>query len=198
MKLVNDLKSNGLIHPPKWLIPNLQYVTLMGSVAYGVSNADSDRDYYGFAIPPKHVIFPHINGVIPGFGHQGEKFDQWAESHVMFNGVEYDFQIFNIVKYFNLCMDNNPNMIDSLFTPARCVGFSTPVGEHVRANRRIFLHKGCWPKFKGYAGSQLHKIDNFSNKTNDLLAFEEYHNLDNSISLDDIEDEIFNRGLTIM
>ena len=57
-------------------------------------------------------------------------------------------------------MDNNPNMLDSLFTSSRCVGFATPVAEHVRENRKLFLHKGCWPKFKGYAGSQLHKIDN--------------------------------------
>src|SRR4029079_528647 len=28
----------------------------------------------------------------------------------------------------------------------------------VRENRRLFLHKGAWPKFKGYAYSQLHKI----------------------------------------
>ncbi len=28
----------------------------------------------------------------------------------------------------------------------------------MRENRRLFLHKGAWPKFKGYAYSQLHKI----------------------------------------
>jgi hypothetical protein len=28
----------------------------------------------------------------------------------------------------------------------------------VRENRKLFLHKGCWHKFKGYAYSQLHKM----------------------------------------
>ena len=28
----------------------------------------------------------------------------------------------------------------------------------MRENRRLFLHKGAWPKFKGYAYSQLHKL----------------------------------------
>ena len=55
-------------------------------------------------------------------------------------------------------MENNPNIIDSLFTPATCVLHSTRVGNLVRENRRLFLHKGAWPKFKGYAYSQLHKL----------------------------------------
>jgi hypothetical protein len=29
----------------------------------------------------------------------------------------------------------------------------------VKDNRRLFLHKGAWPKFRGYAKSQLHKIE---------------------------------------
>ena len=70
----------------------------------------------------------------------------------------YDLTIFGIVKFFNLAMENNPNIIDSLFTPANCVLHSTRVGNLVRENRRLFLHKGAWPKFKGYAYSQLHKI----------------------------------------
>ena len=48
-------------------------------------------------------------------------------------------------------MENNPNIIDSLFTPATCVLHSTRVGNLVRENRKLFLHKGAWPKFKGYA-----------------------------------------------
>lgn len=28
----------------------------------------------------------------------------------------------------------------------------------VRDARQLFLHKGCWPKFKGYAYAQLHKM----------------------------------------
>ena len=70
----------------------------------------------------------------------------------------YDLTIFGIVKFFALAMENNPNVIDCLFTPATCVLHSTRVGNLVRENRRLFLHKGAWPKFKGYAYSQLHKL----------------------------------------
>lgn len=55
-------------------------------------------------------------------------------------------------------MDNNPNMIDSLFTPEFCVLHITKIGTMVRENRKLFLHKGSWHKFKGYAYSQLHKM----------------------------------------
>ncbi len=34
-------------------------------------------------------------------------------------------------------------MIDSLFTPWRCVMHPTQVGEVMRENRKLFLHKGA-------------------------------------------------------
>jgi hypothetical protein len=63
-------------------------------------------------------------------------------------------------------MENNPNMIDSLFVPRNCVLHSTPVGEIVREARREFLHKGAWHKFKGYAYAQMSKIRNKQNASN--------------------------------
>jgi hypothetical protein len=62
------------------------------------------------------------------------------------------------VKFFQLALENNPNVIDSLFTPRRCVLSSTAVGEYIREHRTAFLHKGAWHKFKGYAYSQLDTI----------------------------------------
>jgi len=161
MSILNRLESLGLIHPPKWLITNVHYMTLSGSVSYGVSADNSDNDIVGFAIPQKEMIFPHLCGEIEGFGKQKKRFNQWQEHHVddKSAGKMYDFTIYSIVTYFNLCMGNNPNMIDSLFTPVNCVIHSTSIGNMVRENRKIFLHKGCWPKFKGYAYSQMYKIE---------------------------------------
>lgn len=139
---------------------SIQYETVMGSSAYGVANDDSDLDVYGFCIPPKHIIFPHLKGHIFNFGTQPERFDQWILHHVKDeqNGLEYDFTIYNIVKYFQLVMENNPNMIDSLFTSHTSVFHCSPIAQMVRDERHIFLHKGCWHKFKGYAYQQMHKL----------------------------------------
>jgi predicted nucleotidyltransferase len=136
------------------------YETIMGSVAYGVSSDTSDMDIYGFCIPPKGIVFPHLEGQIEGFGRQRQRFDQFLADHVddKNTGKMYDLSIFGIVKFFQLCMDNNPNMIDSLFTPANCVVHVTKVGNMVRDQRKMFLHKGAWHKFKGYAFQQLHKM----------------------------------------
>lgn len=82
----------------------------------------------------------------------------------------YDFSVYSIVKYFQLCMENNPNMIDSLFVPQRCVIHNTAIGQHLRDNRRMFLHKGAWHKFRGYAYAQMHKIKQKTNSTNPKRA----------------------------
>jgi predicted nucleotidyltransferase len=159
MELLKRLNKEGLISPPKFLLDNVAYLTMMGSVAYGVSDVGSDIDVYGFCIPHKDIIFPHLAGEIPGFGRQVKRFDQWQQHHVRdSSGKEYDFSVYNIVKYFQLCMNCNPNMVDSLFVPRRCIIHTTQVGELVRENRKLFIHKGAFHKFKSYAFSQMHKM----------------------------------------
>jgi uncharacterized protein len=121
-------------------------------------------DLYGFVIPSKEIIFPHLAGEISGFGTPQSRFGQWQKHHVVDNsarggkGQEYDFTIYNIVKYFHLCMDCNPNMVDSLFVPQNCILHITAVGNLVRENRKLFLSKKAWHTFKGYAFSQTHKM----------------------------------------
>lgn len=160
---IQQLTERGLIRPPAFLPTNVMYETMMGSVAYGVSSDDSDRDVYGFCIPLKEDVFPHLAGEIAGFGKPRERFEQFQEAHVHDpngggRGCEWDFSIYSIVKYISLCMECNPNMIDSLFTPQECVLHITKVGSMVRDQRRLFLHKGCWTRFKGYAYAQMHKM----------------------------------------
>ncbi len=164
MSIVRDLTERGIAKPPKFLPTNTHYETMMGSVAYGVSSDTSDTDIYGFCIPPKDEIFPHLRGEIVGFGTQQSRFNQYQQHHLRDadalggKGREYDLTIYNIVDYFQLVMKNNPNMIDSLFTPDSCVLHITRIGQMVRDARKHFLHKGCWHTFKGYAYQQIHKM----------------------------------------
>ncbi len=162
--ITQQLTDQGLIRPPAFLPTNVMYETMVGSVAYGVSTEDSDRDVYGFCIPPKNDVFPHLAGEIPGFGAPREHFEQFQQAHIEDASVsggkvqEWDLTIYSIVKYVSMLLQCNPNMIDSLFTSQDCVLHITRVGTMVREQRRLFLHKGCWPRFKGAAFSQLHKI----------------------------------------
>src|ERR1700722_1640573 len=87
MNTGQSLVEKGLAAPPKWLVPNIHYETIMGSVAYGVSSDTSDLDVYGFCIPPKEMAFPQLLGEIPGFDDSVNglrpKFQQWQEHHIV-------------------------------------------------------------------------------------------------------------------
>lgn len=159
---VMQLADRGLVSPPPWLPENVHYETAMGSVAYGVAGDMSDVDIYGFCIPKKDMVFPQLRGEILGFGRQKERFNQWQQHHVDDEQArkQYDFSVYSIVRFFQLAMENNPNMVDALFTPDFCVLHITRVGVMVREARKMFLHKGSWHKFKGYAHSQLKKARN--------------------------------------
>lgn len=156
--IIAKLHTKGLIKPPPFVVGGSQYEVLMGSSAYGVSGDHSDSDVYAFCIPSKDLVFPHLAGEIHGFGTQHQRFGQFQQHHVDSDGTQYDLVSFNIIKYFQLCLDNNPNMIDSLFVPQRCIVFTTQIGQTVREARKKFLHRGAWHKFKGYAYSQMKKI----------------------------------------
>lgn len=170
--LLQDLYRKNLIHPPKWLPDNTITMVIMGSAAYGVSLDSSDLDIYGVCIPPKDMVFPHLAGEIPGFGRQIQRFEVWQEHRVKDPNkeTEYDFAVYGIVKYFQLCMENNPNMLDSLSVPRNCVIHSTQVGELIRSNRKLFFHKGCYYKLRGYSYAQLSKIRNKNNSSNPKRA----------------------------
>ncbi|PCJ96636.1 MAG: nucleotidyltransferase [Hyphomicrobiales bacterium] len=166
---VNKLIEEKLLkNPPKWMKDNICLEVITGSFAYGVSSDTSDMDVVGFVIPPKDIIFPHLAGGIIGFGEQPEEFGQFSQHHIFSkeNNKEYDVTIYNIVKFFNLCMQNNPNMVDVLFSPVNCVLHMNEIGQLLRDNRKMFLHKGVYNKFRGYAFQSLTKLENGANKTN--------------------------------
>ena len=156
---LEKLVARGLAKPPHNLGAQLQYETWMGSAAYGVSADNSDLDVYGFAIPDKAYVFPHqVNAEIEGYDLKGPRFEQYEQAHIDDGRTVWDFQIYNITKYFRLLKGCNPNLIDSLFTPIRCVTHMTPIGQKVRERRHKFLHKGAWHTFKGYSYSQMVSI----------------------------------------
>lgn len=156
--IIAMLHSKGLIKPPPYVVGGSQYEVMMGSNAYGVSGDTSDSDVYAFCMPSMPLVFPHLAGEIHGFGTQVQRFEQFQQHHIDTEGTQYDLVSYNIIKYFQLCLENNPNMIDSLFVPQRCVIHQTAVGQMVREARKSFLHKGAWHKFKGYAFSQMKRI----------------------------------------
>lgn len=190
---VKQLIDKGFItsYPP--FVKETHYETIMGSVAYGVSNDMSDVDIYGFTIPPKNIIFPHLDGFILGFGRHPELFEQFIKHHIVVEEKgekrSYDIQIFNIVKYFDMAMKANPNIWTSLNTPINVVLHRTPIGDKVRSNRHLFFSKKGYSSYKEYAYSQLHKCKNKNPKgLKELEEFEKKYSID-SFSEEDLLEE---------
>lgn len=160
--LISHLTKRQFINPPRQVRGGTHYEVMMGSIAYGCNDDYSDIDIYGFCVPNQEDVFPHLRGEIPDFGTHLQRFNQWQEHHIEDKEKSrmYDVTIYSIVKYFDLCMDCNPNMIDSLFVPNRCILHITKIGQMVRENRQLFLNKKAWHTFKGYAFSQSKKMIN--------------------------------------
>lgn len=210
--LLDELTKKGLIRAPDFVVSNTAYLTIMGSHAYGVADTSvkskiPDCDCYGFCIPKRDMLFPHLRGEVLGFGTPGPRFEQYQQ-HQIFDtdahggrGQEWDLQIFNIIKYFELCRQGNPNLIDSLFTPEECVIHCTKMGRMVRDNRKLFISKEIWSKFRGYAYSQLKKMDSkeimSAENLKKMKKIEQQNNIDEKTTFKQVEQEIKKRKITI-
>jgi predicted nucleotidyltransferase len=116
------------------------FETVVGSRAYGIHNDTSDHDKSGVMIP----------GIEYFYGLT--RFDQ-------FQGYpDEDKTIYDIRKALRLISDNNPNMMDLLWVPERCVIASTHYWDIIREHRSLFVSKRCRYTFSGYAIAQLERI----------------------------------------
>ena len=150
--------DRGLVKPPRWLPGNVQYETIMGSVAYGVSSDTSDVGVYGWAIPPKDDLFPHLRGEVLGFGTPKPRFEQYQEHHVQDqdalagHGRTYDLTIYGIVKFFNLAMERDYNL-------GRLVVPRSPISPKFRVWLVLLFSKtmprGCPSKCSGRTGKEV-------------------------------------------
>jgi hypothetical protein len=175
--LLVDLEKRELIKPPSFLATNTMYLTRMGSTAYGVSTDNSDLDVYGVCIPPRDYIFPP--NYIEGFDTRDLTFHQWQQHHILDKsanggkGCSYDFSIYGIINYFKLVMDNNPNVLESLFVRREHIMHITNSWGVVRDNRKLFLHKGVVHKMRGYSYNQLASARNCIEHIQPIRRFEE-------------------------
>lgn len=112
-----------------------------GSHLYGTATPESDYDSRGVCIPPLEVsIDPFM------------KFDVKDS----FDGE--DRSIYDLGKFFNLCADNNPNVLEMLFIPEKFVVYKTILWDKITKSRDLFLSKNIKHRFLGYAFSQLEAI----------------------------------------
>lgn len=152
---------------PDYVTENLAYATIMGSMAYNchhkqgeATEKTSDFDIYGVYMLEKEQQFPQLMSFIHGFDKHKE-FKVYQKHHIIStdNKTEYDLNIYPFPRYMALCAENNPNMLDSLFTENNLVLQKSKISEILRDNRKIFLSKLAKVKLMGYAHGQFNQLE---------------------------------------
>ncbi len=130
---INDIKEKGL----------LLFECISGSKAYGLNTAQSDTDLRGVYYLPK----------------------------AQFYGLEYIPQISNetsdevyyeLGRFVELLIRNNPNIVELLATPEDCILYRHPIMN--RLPMELFLSKLCRETFAGYALTQVKKARGYKKK----------------------------------
>jgi len=121
------------------------FLTVVGSRAYGIHREDSDYDQAGVMIPPGKYFY----GL-----DKFEQFKNFPETDDVKDKVIYDIR-----KAIYLIADNNPNMLDLLYVPERCIRILKPEWKVIMDNRDLFISKKCRHTYSGYAFAQLRRIN---------------------------------------
>lgn len=130
---IKDLKDQKL----------LLFECLSGSKAYGLDMPQSDTDIKGIYYMPKEMFF----GLkyIPQISNESN-----------------DEVYYEIGRFIELLIKNNPNILEILATPEDCILYKHPVMD--KLNITMPLSKLCKDTFGGYALTQIRKAKGLNKK----------------------------------
>jgi predicted nucleotidyltransferase len=116
---------------------------ISGSKAHGLNTPQSDTDLKGiFALPKKKYYgFEFIEQV---------------------NNESNDEVYYELRRFFDLLIKNNPNILELLNTPQDCILYKHPLLDLIKPD--LFLSKLCKQSFAGYAQSQIKKAKGLNKK----------------------------------
>lgn len=123
--------------------PYLLLKCISGSQAYGLALPQSDIDIKGVFVLPKHEFY----GLT------------YAEQ---INNETNDIVYYEIKKFIELLLKNNPNLLELLNTPNDCILFRNPVMNLIKPE--MFLSRMCNQTFGQYAYAQIKKARGLNKK----------------------------------
>lgn len=144
MNKVFDKATKGLYHDVPWSKGSVILLAYAGSIAYGTNTPASDVDFRGIVIPPERYILGLDN----------------FESYHSPEGSrdQEDIVVYSLKKYVNLALQNNPNVLEMLWTDPSHFVYINRFGRELVRNRDIFLSKRTFKTFSGYALAQIHRM----------------------------------------
>ena len=131
---------------------NIILQTITGSHLYGTNNKDSDVDRIGIFMPTNDQLFGLKTA------------DIIDESTIIKDETgkntkdSQDIVFYSLKKFMQLALQNNPNILEILFTKPPFIENMDFYGNWLLENKGTFLHQGLKQRFIGYAISQKHKM----------------------------------------
>ena len=131
--LIEDLRKNNLII----------FECISGSRAYGLDLPTSDTDIKGVFVLPED--------------------DFYSLDYVeQVNNESNDIVFYELRKFIDLLVKNNPNILEMLNTPDNCLIYKHELFDMIKPD--VFLSKLCKNTFAGYAFSQIRKARGLNKK----------------------------------
>ena len=125
----------------------LLYEYIRGSHAYGLNVETSDVDTGGVYITTPDVL----RGLRVNYLEQ-------------ISDKKGDNVWYEIGRFLELLMTSNPNMLEALFVPERCIIYKHPVMDVILKNRKKFLCKKVFKALSGYSYDQIQKARGLNKK----------------------------------
>lgn len=123
---IEYIRDNGL----------LIFEAISGSKLYGLDTATSDTDIRGVFVLPKNMFY--------GLEYIGQV-----------NNPTNDIVYYELKKFIELLSKNNPNILEMLNVPDKCILYKHPIMDMVQPE--LFLSKLCERTFANYAFTQIKK-----------------------------------------
>lgn len=125
----------------------LLYEYIRGSEAYGTAlpkdseiNAVSDIDTGG-------VFYSDLKSLMSLYSYYNEQINDEKNDNVWYE----------LGRFIDLLLKSNPNMLESLWIPKRCILFESDIMKELKEHRDLFLSRNVYNTFGGYATSQIKK-----------------------------------------
>ena len=115
------------------------FESVVGSQAYGTALADSDEDIKGIYVIPSYEYLT---------------LDPLPTQLSDFKG---DIVYYSLIRFLELARNANPNIIELLFMPDKCVRRRTSAFDLLEGTRSIFITKQVYDSHVGYAHAQIRK-----------------------------------------
>lgn len=127
--------------PAELMKDNMLVKHYAGSLSYGTNLPTSDVDFRGiFCGDPVNILTP---------------FYTIRECD---DANEEDTKLYELAHFFKLCLDCNPNIVETLWVDDSDITFRTPAYDMIREHRSDFLSSKIAFTTSGYAFAQLKRI----------------------------------------